>query len=112
MYMKRTFIETKYFTAKWKELGFGDGDLRRLQEVLLENPKVGDVMRGTGGLRKMRFSYDNRGKSGSSRVCYLDIEIREEIHLIDIFAKNEKENLSMAERNEIRKLVEFIKEFG
>ena len=110
--MKRTFIETKYFTVKWKELGFTEEDLRRLQEELLENPKVGDVMRGTGGLRKMRFAYNNRGKSGSARVCYLDIEIREEIHLLDVFAKNEKENLSKAERNEIKKLVEFIKEFG
>ena len=110
--MKRTFIETKYFTAKWKELGFTEEDLRRLQEELLENPKVGDVMRGTGGLRKMRFAYNNRGKSGSARVCYLDIEVREEIHLLDVFAKNEKENLSKAERNDIRKLVDFIKEFG
>ena len=110
--MKRTFIETKYFTLKWKELGFTEEDLRRLQEELLENPKVGDVMRGTGGLRKMRFAYNNRGKSGSARVCYLDIEIREEIHLLDVFAKSEKENLSKAERNNIKKLVEFIKEFG
>ena len=110
--MKRTFIETIYLTLKWKELGFTEEDLRRLQEELLENPKVGDVMRGTGGLRKMRFAYNNRGKSGSARVCYLDIEIREEIHLLDVFAKSEKENLSKAERNNIKKLVEFIKEFG
>ena len=110
--MKRTFIETKYFTAKWQGLCFTEEDLRRLQEELLENPKVGDVMCGTGGLRKMRFAYNNRGKSGSARVCYLDIEIREEIHLLDVFAKSEKENLSKAERNNIKKLVEFIKEFG
>lgn len=110
--MKRTFIETKYFTNKWKDLGFTDDDLRRLQEALLEDPKVGAVIRGTGGLRKMRFAYENQGKSRSSRVCYLDIEVREEVHLLDVFAKNEKDNLSKAERNELKKLVEFIKEFG
>ncbi len=110
--MKRTFIETKYFTNKWKDLGFTDDDLRRLQEALLEDPKIGAVIRGTGGLRKMRFAYENQGKSGSSRVCYLDIEVREEIHLLDVFAKNEKDNLSKAEKNELKKLVEFIKEFG
>lgn len=110
--MKRTFIETKYFTNKWKNMGFTDDDLRRLQEALLEDPKVGAALQGTGGLRKMRFAYENQGKSGSARVCYLDIEIREEIHLLDVFAKNEKDNLSKAERNELKKLVEFIKEFG
>ena len=110
--MKRTFIETKYFTSKWYRVGFTDEDLRRLQDILLENPKIGDVMRGTGGLRKLRYSFENRGKSGSARVCYLDIETRDEIHMIDVFAKNEKENLSKEERNEIKKLIEFIKKYG
>lgn len=110
--MKRTFIETKHFTRKWQSLGFADADLTALQNELLDNPKIGAVMRGTDGLRKMRFSFENRGKSGSARICYLDIEVREELHLIDVFAKNEKDNLSKAERNAIKKLVEFIKEFG
>lgn len=69
-------------------------------------------MQGTGGIRKLRFAFENRGKSGSARVCYLDIETREEIHLLDVFAKNEKDNLSMQERNNLKQLVEFIKEFG
>ena len=110
--MKRTFIETKYFTNKWQSLGFSDSDLVELQNELLDNPKIGTVMQGTGGLRKMRFSFENRGKSGSARICYLDIEAREELHLIDGFAKNEKDNLSKTERNAIKKLVKFIKEFG
>jgi hypothetical protein len=76
---------------------------------LLENPKAGDVMKGTGGLRKVRFAFPGSGKSGSVRVCYIDIEGVLEIHLIDVFAKNEKENLSKAERNEIRIVVEQIK---
>lgn len=49
------------------------------------------------------------GKSGSVRVCYIDVEGVLEIHLIDVFAKNEKENLSKAERNAIRIVVEQIK---
>lgn len=110
--MKRTFIETRYFSRKWRELGFDDTKLRELQTLLLEDPKLGDVMQGTGGIRKLRFAFENRGKSGSARVCYLDIETREEIHLLDVFAKNEKDNLSMQERNNLKQLVEFIKEFG
>jgi hypothetical protein len=107
--MVRTFYEMKHFTKKWQDLGFTDDELSQLQQVLLENPKAGDVMKGTGGLRKVRFAFQGSGKSGSVRVCYIDIEGVLEIHLIDVFAKNEKENLSKAERNEIRIVVEQIK---
>ena len=107
--MVRTFYEMKHFTKKWQDLGFTDDELSQLQQVLLENPKAGDVMKGTGGLRKVRFAFQGSGKSGSVRVCYIDIEGVLEIHLIDVFAKNEKENLSKAERNAIRIVVEQIK---
>ena len=107
--MVRTFYEMKHFTKKWQDLGFTDDELSQLQQVLLENPKAGDVMKGTGGLRKVRFAFLGSGKSGSVRVCYIDIEGVLEIHLIDVFAKNEKENLSKAERNAIRIVVEQIK---
>jgi len=108
--MKRTFFEMKHFTRKWIELGFSDEDLRNLQNMLVENPKAGPVMQGTGGLRKIRFAFPNTGKSGSVRVCYIDIEDVLEIHLIDVFAKNEKDNLSKAERNQIKVVVEKIKQ--
>jgi len=107
--MVRTFYEMKHFTKKWQDLGFTDDELSQLQQVLMENPKAGDVMKGTGGLRKVRFAFPGSGKSGSVRVCYIDIEGVLEIHLIDVFAKNEKENLSKAERNAIRIVVEQIK---
>ena len=107
--MVRTFYEMKHFTKKWQDLDFTDDELSQLQQVLLENPKAGDVMKGTGGLRKVRFAFQGSGKSGSVRVCYIDIEGVLEIHLIDVFAKNEKENLSKAERNAIRIVVEQIK---
>ena len=108
--MKRTFYEMKHFTKKWNELGFADDDLRSLQNMLLEDPKAGSVMQGTGGLRKVRFAFPNSGKSGRVRGCYIDIGGILEIHLIDVFAKNEKENLSKAERNQIRIVVEKIKQ--
>ena len=107
--MVRTFYEMKHFTKKWQDLGFTDDELSQLQQVLLENPKAGDVMKGTGGLRKVRFAFPGSGKSGSVRVCYIDIEGVLEIHFLDVFAKNEKENLSKAERNAIRIVVEQIK---
>ena len=63
MLTKRTFIQTSAFAKAWKELGFNDNDLRRLENELLQNPKVGKVIRGTGRLRKMRFAFEGRGQS-------------------------------------------------
>ena len=108
--MIRTFIEVPLFTKRWKEIGLGDAELHALQIMLLKDPESGPVMEGTGGIRKVRFPLKNRGKSGSVRVCYIDIEDVLEIHLIDVFAKNEKDNLSKAERNQIKVVVEKIKQ--
>lgn len=63
-------------------------------------------MSGTGRLRKIRYSYGNRGKSHCARVCYMDFEINGIIFLIMVFAKNEMENLSSAEKNNIKALID------
>ncbi len=106
--MKRIFVELPSFRSDWKEMGLTDHDLKRLQEELLVNPKLGAVMRGTGGVRKMRFAFEHRGKSGSSRVIYIDFEIYEKIFLLAAYTKNEKDNLSDAERQELHSLVEIL----
>ena len=106
--MERTFIILPEFDKNWKAMGLSDEDLRRLENEILQNPAVGAVMQGTGSLRKMRFALDNRGKSGSARVCYVDFVIQETVFLITAYPKNEKENLSKAERNNIRKVIEYL----
>lgn len=58
----------------------------------------------------MRFAYEGRGKSGSVRVCYVDYVCFETIYLITAFPKNEKENLSKAERNAIKKRLHLLLE--
>ena len=103
--MTKTFIELPWFMTKWKSLGMDDADLRRLQSELLSDPKVGAVMRGTGGVRKMRFAFKYQGKSGSIRVIYVDFEVYEKIYLLTAYTKNEKDNLSQKERNEIKELI-------
>ncbi|MBQ3727058.1 MAG: type II toxin-antitoxin system RelE/ParE family toxin [Selenomonadaceae bacterium] len=92
-------------------MGLTDDDLKNLQRILLENPKIGSVIRGTGRLRKMRYGYGNRGKSHCARVCYVDFEIHEKIFLVMVFAKNEMENLSQAERNSIKQLIERLEKY-
>ena len=103
--MTRSFIELPLFRSKWVDLGLNDADLRRLQVELLADPKVGAVMQGTGGVRKMRFAFEHQGKSGGIRVIYIDFEVYEKIYLLTAYTKNEKDNLSKEERNEIRKLI-------
>ena len=103
--MVRTFIELPIFRSRWNDLGLNDTDLRRLQIELLADPKVGAVMQGTGGVRKMRFAFEHQGKSGGVRVIYVEFEIYEKIYLLTAYTKNEKENLTKEERNEIRKLI-------
>ena len=65
-------------------------------------------MRETGGVRKMRFAFENRGKSGSVQIIYVDFEIYEKVYLIDAYQKSEKDNLSKSERNDMKKIVELI----
>lgn len=106
--MTRTFVQTNEFTGLWDKLGFKDNDLRRLELEILKNPKIGKTVRGTGKLRKMRFAFGNQGKSGSVRVCYVDFEAKQMVYFITVYPKNEKDNLSNAERNMIRKSIEIL----
>lgn len=106
--MTKTFIQTKEFSKNWDLLGYTDKDLRTLENELLNNPKAGKVIRGTGNLRKYRFALPNQGKSSSIRVCYVDFVIQETIYLITVYSKKEKDNLSKAERNNIKKLINVL----
>ena len=108
--MTRTFVELPIFRTRWKEMGLNDDDLRRLQEELLSDPNIGAVMRGTGGVRKMRFAFQKRGKSGSVRVIYVDFEVYEKIFLITAYTKNEKDNLTDSERKEVKQLIGILEQ--
>lgn len=108
--MTKTFIQTNEFSRNWAELGLYDEDLRKLELELLKNPQIGVVVRGTGGLRKMRFSFPNQGKSGSARVCYIDFVMQEVIYLITAYSKKVKDNLTQTERNNIKKMIKILEE--
>ena len=107
--MTREFVILPEFDKQWKAIGFTDKELKALQEELTINPSKGDVMQGTGGLRKIRVAFEGRGKSGRARVCYVDFAVYERIYLITAYTKNDKDNLTKEERNEIRKLIEMLK---
>lgn len=108
--MTRTFIQTKEFSKNWDRLGFNDDDLRRLELEIMVDPSRFPIMKGTGGLQKMRFSFENEGKSGGVRVCYVDFIVEETIYLITVYPKSEKDNLTQAERNDIKKAIDVLKQ--
>ena len=108
--MTREFVMLPEFDKRWAELGLTDKELKTLQEELTIDPHKGDVIQGTGGLRKIRIAFEGRGKSGSARVCYVDFAIFERIYLITAYAKNEKDNLSDAEKNEVKKLIKLLEQ--
>ena len=108
--MIRTFVEVPLFTKRWREIGLSDNELRDLQLMLLKDPESGPVIEGTGGIRKVRFPLENRGKSGSVRVCYTDFAEYEITYLITAFTKKERENLTNDEKNVLKKLVKSLRD--
>ena len=98
------------FTKKWEALGLTDEDLRTLENILLKNPKTGDAIQGTGGIRKIRLPMNGNGKRGGGRVIYVDIEIKECIYLLNVYAKNEQTDLTEKEKKLLKRLVMVLKE--
>jgi hypothetical protein len=87
-------------------------DMVALEQSILADAHVGDLVRGTGGLRKVRVGQRavGRGKRGGARVYYLDLPERGVTHLVAIFGKREKDDLSPSERKAVAALVRTLKE--
>lgn len=81
-------------------------------DCLAARPKAGDLMQGTGGVRKLRWARGGRGKSAGVRVIYYYHSEALPLYLLTVFGKSEKANLSKAERNELAILVGMLKESG
>ena len=77
---------------------------------LSANPKAGDLMQGTGGVRKLRWAASNRGKSGGVRVIYYYHSDRIPLYLLTVFAKNERADLSQQERSDLKELTTLLKQ--
>ena len=94
------FVE---FRSEW----WGDEDLRRLQNFLLATPDAGDVIPGSSGLRKLRWSAQGRGKRGGARVIYYRHVPGERIYLIYAYAKSAQADLT---REQIKTLAQLMKD--
>ena len=104
----RIFVESSHFKKQIDDIG--KDLLRVIQLEILRNPEKGSVVEGTGGVRKIRIAKNGGGKSGGYRVLYLDLPKRGVCHLLLIFAKGDKANISAADKKVIRGIVDKLKD--
>lgn len=100
----QTVAETPEYVRRAEKL-LSDDERRDLLSYLAAHPRAGDLMEGTGGVRKLRWARGGRGKSGGVRVIYYFHSATLPLYLLTLFAKNERANLSRAERNALAGLV-------
>lgn len=99
------FVEIGSFSRHWKQLGLDDDDLLVLQMGIMAAPRKGAVVKGTGGLRKLRYRREGleEGKSGGVRVYYAFLDEFSIVLLMAAYAKSRKEDLSVVDRESLAK---------
>jgi RelE toxin of RelEB toxin-antitoxin system len=99
------FIETAVFTRRINALV--DEDLYfELQTTLLFDPEAGDLIAGAGGIRKIRMAANGHGKRGGARVIYYHFIDESHIGMLFVYAKNERDDLTAAQRKVLAGVVE------
>ena len=98
------FIETQTFTRLITAL-LPDDDYRLLQTELMEDPEKGALIKHGGGIRKVRFAAQGKGKSGGIRVIYYWLTADDQIYMLLAYPKSKKDTLSDEETKILRDLV-------
>lgn len=106
-----TVVETDNFLSKAKRL-LDDEEKSQLVNYLAEDPEAGDIIPDTGGIRKVRWARQGGGKSGGYRAVYYYYNETIPLFAISIYAKKEKENLTQAEKNALKKLAALLARYG
>lgn len=104
------FVEFRRFTMDWLELRLDDDALLTLQILIASNPQKPPTIKGTGGLRKLRFAPPSwrTGKRGAVRICYVFFAEFSICYLLRAYGKNEKDDLSDEQKKSIRKVIKRI----
>ena len=100
-------VETERFLKDVEPL-LSDEERERLVALMGANPEAGKIVPETGGVRKVRWALAGRGKRGGARVIYYYHNERLPLFLLTAYPKNEKANLSKAERNAMKRLVQIL----
>ena len=104
----QTVVETWHYAARAAKL-LSESERNELIDFLATHPLRGKILAGAGGIRKIRFAKGGRGKSSGVRAIYYYSTRNAPIFLLEIFAKNEKSNLTAGERNALGKIAAEIK---
>ena len=108
----QTIVELSEYQRRAEEL-LTDSLRVSIVNYLAQHPMAGDLMQGTGGIRKLRWSVQGKGKRGGVRVIYYYHNESIPLFLLTVFGKGEKANLSKSERNQLAKITSLIvKEYG
>ena len=99
----QTVVELPEFLRRARNL-LSDSESSLLVRYLAQFPLAGDLIEGTGGVRKLRWAREGMGKRSGVRVVYYFHSERIPLYILTVFAKNERSDLSMAERHELAKL--------
>ena len=99
------FIETAVFTRQIAAL-LDDDEYSAFHRALAEDPEAGDVIPGTGGLRKIRMAAKGHGKRGGARVIYYYFTSASQIALLLAYAKNEAEDLTATQKRALKQVIE------
>ncbi len=100
-----TVVESPIFQKLWP-LYWDEDEQAEFAAHLAANPEDGVVIRGSGGVRKIRWSRPGTGKSGGVRIIYIIRTEQGEAYLLTMFAKSEMENIPLAMLKEIRRALE------
>jgi mRNA-degrading endonuclease RelE of RelBE toxin-antitoxin system len=103
------FLETPIFTRAIESL-LSDDDYRSFQIAMVLRPRLGPVIPGSGGLRKVRWSSRGKGKRGGSRVIYYWDQQSDTFYMLYAYGKSEREDLTVEQLRMLRRLVR--EEFG
>jgi hypothetical protein len=100
-----TFVETKLFT-KLVQVYLSDDEYAALQQALIVSPEAGDVIPGSGGVRKLRWGVEGRGKRGGLRVIYFLRLRNDEVWMITLYAKNVADSIPAKVLKKIREEID------
>jgi len=102
-------VETPEFLAAARRI-MDEEERGLLVDYLARNPAAGDLIPGTGGVRKLRWALEGRGKRGGTRVIYYYHSDAMPIFALTAYAKNERADISQADRNDFRRLTALLVE--
>lgn len=103
----QTVVETRGYLKTAGDL-FSESEREQIVNMVAAEPECGEVMQGTGGFRKVRVGRSGMGKRGGARVIYILRNEAFPVFLISAYAKNENEDLTRKERNELAKRADEI----